>query len=215
MSNLKKWAAGSAIALATVAMPVGVALATASPSPSPSVCTTNNGATSFTVANGVATAHIHLSGSENCQLTVSMASWQTTALHDPANDKTYQSDFYKTQKLYDSATKTFTGAGNVTMSVKVPDCFYQVDLVRGASATGTYPGGAAGGPLYPKGAMIHSLHGGTKACGGNGGGTPTPTPSVLGATTLPDTGASDFASLGLASLVSAGAYAVARRRATR
>lgn len=46
--------------------------------------------------------------------------------------------------------------------------------------------------------------------------TPTPTPEVLGtSTTLPDTGALDYASLGFGSVVSAGVYAIARRRANR
>jgi hypothetical protein len=137
------------------------------------------------VANndGTVTGSVTVTG--DCQQTVTIASWQ-------APDATHGLP-YSAQKLYAHTTATF-GAGVHTLSVKLPDCYYQVDLVRGGSATG-----ANGGAVYDTSVMMGSLHGGSKVCT-----TPTPPTTPVTPTTpetpvtpaptmpgsLPETGAS-------------------------
>jgi LPXTG-motif cell wall-anchored protein len=78
------------------------------------------------------------------------------------------------------------------LSVELPgdDCFFQTDLFGNGKK---YDGVDGQLPHYPDTETpedyIDSRTGGTDMCeGGNGGGTPTPTPEVLGVTELPKTG---------------------------
>lgn len=134
--------------------------------------------------DGTVSAEFEVKGDANCKQDVLLASWQA-----PDGDKGRP---YDQQKLYKYVTGNF-GAGKHTLTVQLPDCYYQVDLVRG-----TVPTGQNGSPLYEKGRMMGSLHGGTKKCEETKKPeTPTTpvtqqpaTPQVAAAaTTLPSTGA--------------------------
>lgn len=153
--------------------------------------------------DGTVTGSVTVTG--DCPQTVTIASWQ-------APDATHGLP-YSAQKLYAHTTATF-GAGTHTLSVKLPDCYYQVDLVRGGNATG-----ANGGAVYDTSVMMGSLHGGSKACT-----TPTPpstpvtpvtpqtpqipsTPAMPGS--LPETGASFLIAIfgvGLAAIAASTQY---------
>jgi hypothetical protein len=104
------------------------------------------------VLNGdnTVTAVFEVKGNEDCKLEVTLASWQA-----PDADKGRP---YDQQKLFKFVTGTF-GVGTHKLTVALPDCFYQVDLVRGSKPTGI-----DGGPVYEQGRMMGSLHGGTKVC---------------------------------------------------
>jgi LPXTG-motif cell wall-anchored protein len=158
--------------------------------------------------NGTVSATFEVKGDANCQVPVSMAAWT-------APDATHGRP-YDQQKLFSHATGTF-GAGKHTLTVKLPNCFYQIDLVRGTSPTG--PNGSA---VYDDKLMMGSLHGGTKACE-----TPTPPPTPTPPTTpqtpatpvaqvtpqaLPNTGAGSTVAIAAVVAVIAGvAYHYVRR----
>lgn len=123
----------------------------------------------FTVQNnGTVSAQLKVTGTD-CAVSVTLAVWQA-----PNADKGQP---YSQQKLFSHNTATFN-AGLHTISATLPDCYYQVDLLPGTSATAT-----DGSPVYPKGTLLGSLHGGTQTCGG-GGETPPSTPPAE----LPKTG---------------------------
>jgi LPXTG-motif cell wall-anchored protein len=108
--------------------------------------------------NGTVSATFEVKGDATCQMTVSMAAWSAP---DAAKGRPYDQ-----QKVFDHVTGTF-GVGKHTLTVKMPNCFYQIDLARGANPTG--PNGSA---VYETGRLMGSLHGGTKVCE-----TPTPPPT--------------------------------------
>jgi hypothetical protein len=143
--------------------------------------TAGNSDSRFTLNGNMATAQVTVTGTD-CNEPVTIVSWQAP--------DALKGQPYSAQKLFAHNTATLT-SGTHNMSVELPDCFYQVDVVRGTSATDS-----KGGPEYkPNGGIqiLGSLHGGTKACetGGGGGSTPTPpsTPVVESTTTtLPNTG---------------------------
>lgn len=116
-------------------------------------------------ANGVATGTFTVTGDDDCQQTVTLSAWEAP---NAAKGQPYDQ-----QKLVSHVTGTF-GPGKHSLSIQVPDCFYQLDMIRGANAAG--PTGTA---EYVKGSLIGSLHGGTKTCEV----TPPVTPP-----TLPNTG---------------------------
>lgn len=154
--------------------------------------------------NGTVSATFEVKGNTDCKLDVTLASWQA-----PDADKGRP---YDQQKLYKYVTDSF-GVGRHTLTVELPNCFYQVDLVRGKNPTG--PNNM---PVYEKGRMMGSLHGGTKVC--EEPKTPpvvTTPPQVSSATTLPKTGAGGMVGLFAgASIFGAAAHNLAvRRRASR
>ncbi len=104
------------------------------------------------VLNGTSTvsATFEVTGDDTCKLDVVLASWQA-----PDADKGLP---YDQQKLYKHVTGTF-GKGKHTLTVELPQCYYQVDLARGKNPTG--PNGSA---VYETGRLMGSLHGGTKSC---------------------------------------------------
>jgi hypothetical protein len=223
-SNVLKLTAPAALAAAMV-LPSGLAAATtATDSPQPTNCavvavgsanTANQAGSRFTVQGGVVSSKVKVTDDDECRETVTLVTWQA-----PDGNKGLP---YSAQKLFQHTTKTFA-PGVYSISTKLPDCFFQVDLVRGSQPTDPN-----GGPLYGKDRMMGSLHGGTQACADpTPSVTPTPsasptpssspsaTPAVLGdstqpPTTLPDTGAALGGLVGVGSMVGAG-YAYIRSR---
>lgn len=120
----------STAALAAVAIPVSAATNANSDANSTSnaKCTVSDfgmamGKSGNITVNGTtATVKFRVNGA-NCTTPVSVASWiRVTA--DGIND----------QKLYAHKTQTF-GPGLNTMTIQVPNCMFQVDLVEGAKYT--------------------------------------------------------------------------------
>lgn len=150
--------------------------------------TANNTDSRFKVAGNTVTATFIVTGPEGCTQVVTLASWQA-----PDADKGRP---YNLQKLYKYATGTY-GVGAHTISVEAPDCFYQIDLVRGSKPTGI-----DGGPVYETGRMMGSLHGGTKVCEEKKPEPPVTTPPVSTTPTeLPKTGAGNVLGIFAASTV--------------
>lgn len=160
--------------------------------------------------DGTVSATFKVTGDENCEQDVTLASWQA-----PDADKGQP---YEQQKLFAHVSGTF-GLGTHTLTVKMPDCFYQIDLVRG-----NVPTGPNGSPVYEAGRMMGSLHGGTKKCEETPPQTPPKTPEPptepevkSEVTTLPNTGiGSNVAIIALLVSVVAGAghYFYHSRRST-
>ncbi len=76
----------------------------------------------FTISKDTATVKFKVNGT-NCTTPVTLASWERPTL-EGIND----------QKLYKYTTATF-GPGEHTLSVPVPACYFQADLIEGANAT--------------------------------------------------------------------------------
>jgi LPXTG-motif cell wall-anchored protein len=163
-------------------------------------------------SDGSVTSTFMVSGDENCQQAVTLADWQAPTGKDAKGQP------YDKQKLFKFVTGTF-GVGTHTLTVQLPDCYYQVDLVRGSSPTD-----ANGGPLYGKPVMMAALHGGTQACVTPTPPTPTspttPTPQTpvmpQQPTSLPNTGAGSNIFLGaLGASVLGAAFQYARQLRAR
>ena len=128
------------------------------------------------------------------------------------------------QKFVDHATVVLTNEKtSADLEVKLPegdDCFFQTDLYSNGKK---YDGVDGPLPHYPDTEApddyIDSRSGGSNVCtGGNGGGEPTPTPSVESASVLPDTGAELGNVSGLLALgagMTGGTVAYLRSRRTR
>lgn len=97
---------------------------------------------------------------------VSLATWKTPSANGQPYDK---------QTLFDHATVTF-GVGQHTLTVKLPDCNRQTDLVRGSNPTGKN-----GTAVYEEGRVMDSLREGIKKC------EETPKPPVTPPETPPET----------------------------
>lgn len=167
-------------------------------------------------SDGSVTATFEVSGGANCHQAVTLADWQAPTGKDEKGKP------YNEQKLYKHVSGTF-GVGTHTLTVQLPDCYYQVDLVRGSSPTD-----ANGGPLYGKSVMMAAFHGGTKACvtptppktPTPPTTTPTPTPQTPAVpqqpTSLPNTGAgSDIFLSALGASVLGAAFQYARQLRAR
>lgn len=174
--------------------------------------TANQADSRFKLNGNKVTATFEVKGNADCKQDVVLASWQA-----PDGDKGRP---YELQKLYKYVSGTF-GVGKHTLTVELPDCFYQVDLARGKNPTG--PNGSA---VYEQGRLMGSLHGGTKVCEEpkqpeepKTPETPeTPTPETPApAPEMPATGAGSL--LGVfagSSILGAGAHhLIAKRRARR
>jgi len=113
--------------------------------------TTNKSNSRWTMNDhGVVTGKIVVSGDDGCTQTVTLAAWQAP--------NAVKGQPYDQQKLVDHMTATFS-KGTHSLSIAAPNCFYQIDMVRGGKATG--PDGTA---KYEASSLMGSLHGGTKAC---------------------------------------------------
>lgn len=106
---------------------------------------------SFTVNGDTATTSFTVNGLAGCSVTVTLASWQA-----PFGSTNFLP--IASQKLLFSKTSSFT-PGQYTMSIQInPDCFYQVDVVRGSSPTA-----ADGTPNYTS-PLIDFIQAGSTVC---------------------------------------------------
>jgi uncharacterized repeat protein (TIGR01451 family) len=107
-------------------------------SPPPPQCASTASAVTdagLSIANGVATGTFRIApGCINIE--VSLASYATAS-----------ATFSLPQTLYKSATGNFSAGGPYSLSVEVPSCFYQVDLVRGPVITDLTPNNLYGSRL--------------------------------------------------------------------
>jgi hypothetical protein len=111
-------------------------------------------ANQFSVVNGIATAQVTVTGAANCSETVTLASWAA-----PIGVNGFLP--LDSQKLVTSTTQAF-GVGQHTISVKIADCMYQVDMLQGSKATdpnGNPDYAVAGSPQ-----LIGWVQAGTKVC---------------------------------------------------
>lgn len=68
------------------------------------------------------------------------------------------------QTIFDVDTKTFSGSGTCCLSVDIPSCYFQLDLVKGCAITQLGPDGSNN--FYSaQGRLIVGLNGGTGTCG--------------------------------------------------
>lgn len=68
------------------------------------------------------------------------------------------------QTIFDVDTKTFSGSGIFCLSVDVPNCYFQVDFVKGCAITQLGPDGSSN--FYSsQGRLIAGANGGTGTCG--------------------------------------------------
>jgi hypothetical protein len=133
-------------------------------------------------SDGSVSAQVRVTGDSDCEQAVTLASWKAP---DALKGRPYSQ-----QTLFAHTTETI-GVGTHTISVMPPDCFYQVDLVKGTSPTA-----ADGSSVYPSNIMLGSLHGGTQTCTvPTPPVTPTPPPATpttpvtpTRPTALPNTG---------------------------
>ncbi len=130
------------------------------------------------------TATVNFTVAENCTLQLSLVSYK-------APSASFSASTASQQVIFDSKTMTL-GAGAHTLSVSVPNCFFQVDFVFGAPIATLGPAGSSN--FYSaQGRLISGMNGGTASCAtttppttGNGGGTGT-TGTVIPTTTTTTT----------------------------
>lgn len=176
MNSIRKYAIVPVLALTLVGAGLNMGKAAASGSNSSDSCvlkavgkknTYGNPDSRWTVKDGVASLEVTLTG-KNCSSDVTIVSWFA-----PDGDKglpysEQKLDSYNTKHMATSKDDTSVSA---TMSIAVPDCYFQLDLIPGSNPTDEN-----GGPEYYKYGNRHvlaSLHGGTVACS-----TPVDPPAV-------------------------------------
>jgi hypothetical protein len=100
--------------------------------------------------NSTVSATLTVAGDSNCIQTVSEASWRapygSNSVLPIAN-----------QTLLTSQTVTY-GVGTYTLTIAIPDCMYQVDVMYGPEAT------VSGTPEYPESQKIGWVQAGTGVC---------------------------------------------------
>jgi hypothetical protein len=87
---------------------------------------------------------------------------------------------FSAQKMFSVTTGTFS-VGKHSLTTKLPNCFYQVDLITGDNWS-VYPAST----FTKEGTLRSSLHGGTQSCET----TTVPTPPIVIPATLAKTGVS-------------------------
>jgi hypothetical protein len=117
-------------------------------------------------SDGTVTARFKVKG-DHCKVTLTLVSWTAPNGTDGKP--------YSAQKHYSHTIGTFK-PGDHSMTTKLPNCFYQVDLIQGTKWD-----------LFPaqpfEHGVITSIHGGTQSC------TPPVLPPTTPPTELPHTGA--------------------------
>ena len=181
---------GASLTMGLLAGGVGAAgTSTTTTTPTPTTCThTGNdlvegvtyttGSGTFTSMQGHMKPGDHLTVTftvpANCTVVLSLASYQAPAA-------TFDSATASQQVLFDFKDSVSFGAGDNTLAVNIPSCFFQVDFVRGAVIHQLGPLGSVNS--YDTGGRLISYdNGGTTACGAIAGNsqTPTPTPTPSG-----------------------------------
>jgi hypothetical protein len=142
-------------------------------------------------ADGTVTARFRVTGTD-CHMTVTLVSWNAP---NGTDGKPYEQ-----QTLFAKTTAKFT-TGDHTITAKMPNCFYQIDLVTGSDVS-MYPTTS----FSSQGRLRGNLHGGAQPCTVP---TPTPTPAPTpvvetASTTLPNTGPGEIAIVAVLAL--AGGY---------
>lgn len=189
-------AATLAVSTVLIAAPMRASAAACNVKMNGTTNTANQAGSRWTVANGLATGTFTVTGDSDCQQTVTLSAWQA-----PNADKGQP---YDQQKLVSHVTDSF-GPGVHSLSIQVPNCFYQLDMLPGDN-----PAGVNGTAQYTQGTLIGSLHGGTQSCAVTPPVTPPQTPP-----TLPNTGVgSNVIVAGLVAMVLGTAVSYARRLRT-
>ena len=106
----------------------------------------------FTKQDGRVYIKVVVHGGKNCQKTVTLESWKAPNGTDGKP--------YKEQTLYLYKTVTF-GPGEHRMSVQLPNCYFQVDLIHGSKTMGASPDADI---KFDADRVIGSVHGGNQAC---------------------------------------------------
>lgn len=156
---------------------------------------------SSSLNGNILTTKVVVTGEEGCTKSVSVAAWKfPNATGLPL----------KSQVLYKTNTQTF-GVGEHTISVEVPACYWQADIMEGTrptAADGT-PDYKIGDPSDPKtDRFIDVAFGGDKECFPKN--EPT-APSNTQITELPSTGSNVTMMIVSTGLVSTLGYAIIRR----
>lgn len=130
---------------------------------------------SFTISGTTATSSFTVTGDPGCNEAVTIAAWQAP------NGST---DFLPLaqQKLVSSNTNTFT-PGSYTISVQIPNCDYQIDLLRGSS-----PAAADGTANYVAPQLIDWVEVSNTVCEPPATTSAVTTPPVAQPTSLASTG---------------------------
>jgi hypothetical protein len=204
MAGLLKLAAtGFAACLSMGALASGALVAEAATNQAPATCEQSGNQlvqnVSFTTSEGTfptLAGHVqpgdhvvvNFTVPANCSVVLSFVSYQ-------APGATYDPNTASQQTVFNAQDSVTFSAGNHSMAVDVPPCFFQVDFVRGAVIQHLGPAGSSN--FYDaQGRLVSSGTGGTSACTGGGTlgvTTPTTTPqSPAGGTlaiSVPPTGA--------------------------
>ncbi len=92
-------------------------------------------------------------GGKNCEKAVTLESWKAPNGTDGKP--------YKQQTLYRFKTLTGLKPGEYRVSVQLPNCFYQVDLIHGTKTMGA---SSDADIKFDADRVIGSVHGGNQAC---------------------------------------------------
>ena len=139
-------------------------------------CTTESRVTDVSGITGASqggTASVSFMVGENCNVQLSLVSYKAPAA-------TFSENTAGQQTMFDSTTATLS-AGEHTLSVDVPSCFFQIDFVFGTPITTLGPAGSNN--FYSaQGRLISAVNGGTSSCSTTSGGTTGGTTGSTGST---------------------------------
>lgn len=163
----------------------------------------------FVASGNTVSMNVTINGNSSCRKSFVLSSFKVPhdrLVAEPVED----------QILFDYDRISNVGPGTYKLTVKVPDCFHQVDL-----ALGTNPTGPNGRLPYELNRLLNAYMGGTQKCVTKPPVTPPTTtlPPVVPVaavtpTKLPDTGPASVAAVGLSlgSLSGVAHYVFSRRR---
>ena len=99
-------------------------------------------------------AHVSFTVNEGCTISLTLVSYK-------APGPTFDENTASQQVRFSEDHRESLSAGNYTLTVDVPSCYYQIDFVRGASIEQLGPAGS--GNFYGD-RLIESVNGGTNSC---------------------------------------------------
>lgn len=152
-------AVSAVLCVAVMAVPQAALAASCTVEPTGKQNTAEGSQRRFTVKGTTVTVSFEVKGGKDCRQEVTLATWQAPG---SGNGQPY-----KSQKLYKHAGGTYK-PGKHELSATLPQCHYQVDLVRGLD-----PAGANGTANYQAGRMLATLHGGETECESQASATST------------------------------------------